>query len=180
MSWRLSALVLFATACTGFAGCDFMIDSMLADADETSYEEMAKSDDEYGAELVAGKNQDGEYLLPASEFFAEGSPHKIWKGDRAIFKKLCEDSIAAGAPAAHAILSKDVPFCSSYLITMPTDKAARAKVIEVHNQFWKNLASAPVQGGDPDEDPGVDMDDDMVDYMAKDVGQKYLHVIFDP
>lgn len=180
MSGRDLRLVLFVIACAGFAGCDVMVDSMLADADETTYEEMSKNTDEYGVELIAGKNQDGEYLLPASEFFAEGSQHKIWKGDRATFKKLCEDSIVAGAPAAHAILSKDLPFCSSYLITMPTDKAARAKVIEVHNQFWKNLASAPVAGADPDEDPGIDMDDEMVDYMAKDVGQKYLHVIFDP
>lgn len=125
--------------------------------------------------LLAGKDPDGDQVVPAEVFFAKiGQGYMIWKGEVAWFKKLWDDSQAAGSPAMHAVVSdafgSGVQVAAQFVISMPTDPAARAKVIEAYNNFWKTDWDKL----EPDEQ------EELKTEFVTDRGQKYLMLSYDP
>jgi hypothetical protein len=175
MSPKSLGLVSILLLGFGFtAGCDLMVDSVLSKMEATTYEEMSKEMDSYSEELLTGKNEEGESAVPATQFFADQKYANAIVYDRTLAKGFCEKVVLAGAPAAHAVVHTDEEghFISGFLVTMPADKSVRTKVIECHNQYWKDIAKSPRPEG---EEP-YDFDDELVDFLAKEVGQKYLFV----
>lgn len=123
--------------------------------------------------LIAGKDPDGDKAVPVDEFFAKlGQGMMIWKGDVEWFKKLAADSKAAGSPAMYAVVGDafGAQVAAQYVIVMPADPAARRKVIEAYNNFWKTDWDQL----EPEEQ------EELKSEFVQDRGQKYLMLSYDP
>lgn len=184
LAWAPSLLLLSAIALS--SGCDFLLDSALSQAEAASYEVVVKEDDKLIDAALKGPNENDEVCVPMSEFFAKPEQYKLWAGDREAFKSLGEKCTAAGAPATYALVSKmdegPIQMGASFAIALPTDKAARTKVFETYNQFWKDQYKAPQAGENKTEDEKEEAamtQEELEYYLHKDVGQKYLYFSYD-
>lgn len=183
MSWRLVSLgVGLAIGVASFSGCDFLVDAALSEAEEMSEKELVKLEDQRVESALSGKSEENEVCVPMTEFFANPQKYKLWAGDPAAFKSLGEKCVAAGAPATYAIVNQEdeVQVTDSFAIALPVDKAARTKVIEVYNQFWKDTFKVPEKsptGGESEETEFLR--EEMESYLAKDIGQKYITFSYD-
>ena len=119
---------------------------------------------DHAAEAKEEDKQAAERLADAKSIHAEASKwlsagnHAVFKGDKESMKKLIANLYAAGATNVEAV---DIAalgggeLCASFVVTMPQDAKARAKVIEEANVFFTH------NGDEPDD-------------AVKDAGQKYL------
>lgn len=94
-------LAVTAVVC-GLAGCDVKPAArgggQVANVAEETAQNPAAEDQQIEL-LLAGKDPDGDKVVPVDEFFAKlGQGAMIWKGDVEWFKKLAADSKAAGSP----------------------------------------------------------------------------------
>jgi hypothetical protein len=183
MSVRLvSFFALFAIVCGCFTGCDAVLDAALSNAEAMSDKEVAKLEDQRVESALKGKNEDNEVCVPMSEFFANPQKYKLWAGDPAAFKSLGEKCVAAGATGAYAIVIQEdqLQMTDSFAIALPADKAARTKVFEAYNQFWRDafkVPAAPAKGAEDEETES--MREELEYYLAKDLGQKYITFSYD-
>lgn len=171
-TWLL-CLALALAVC--LPGCGPIARAVLGGLDAPTEAELAKENDEYAAGVLSGKSrEDGESTITSAQFFSDESKKQVEVFNRGLAKKLCENALAAGAPAAHVIVYKDEEseYVTGMILEMPKDQVARKKVIEIHNQYWKDLAAAPA--GESQYE--FEADDDLVDYMTKELKQKYLYV----
>lgn len=140
--------------------------------------QSAKAEDQRIELLLVGKDEDGDKAIPVEEFFGKlGNGYMIWKGKAEWFKKLAEDVKAAGAPAMYALVGEalgSTQVCAQYVITMPAEPAARSKVIDAYNNFWR---SGWEQLSDEERQ---EAEEDLPSELTKDVGQKYLLLSYDP
>ncbi len=169
----ISMIAAAAAACLVSTGCgDMLSDAASKGAKEqavaseaTEREKAIREGDAQAAEMLATKDEVAE----ARAWLADETKHKLWKVDRPTVVKLVDDLYAAGAAsvdAAGIISEGDVQIAALFVVTLPREAAARAKVVEAHNAFWKDFLK------DAEED-------DLKDYQTRDAGQKHLVVNFD-
>lgn len=129
--------------------------------------------------ILAGKDEDGDKAVPVEEFFAKlGQGYMLWKGEVEWFQQLADEAKSAGSPAVYAVVSEAfgaTHVCASYIIAMPADPAARPKVIEAYNNFWKR----GLVGLDNEEERKM-VEEDIQSELVQDHGQKYLMLNYDP
>jgi hypothetical protein len=129
--------------------------------------EAAKSgDEEVTKELLADK----ETYAEAKDWLSpKHANHALWKGDREAIVKVIDELYEAGAVKVYAVgFEKDdnPQIVAQFVAELPTDAAARKKVFDTHNKFWKKYLS----GEDEEE---------LKSFMEKDNGQKYIVLNFD-
>jgi hypothetical protein len=180
--FRLAFWVLLLPFMAMTAGCDAVLDAALSQSDAMAAKEQAKEDDQMIDAALKGGTEEGTICVPMSEFFANPQKYKLWAGDPKAFQSLGEKCTAAGAPAVYAMPSKEDGMCDSFAIALPTDKAARAKVFEAYNQFWKDAIKVPASSpnASEDEQDAVDIANEELEYyLANDFGQKYIFFAHD-
>ncbi len=176
----LAGMLILSVGCAPGALNPNQGDSQTISGGASSEEaEMAKTGDQEIAAILAGKDEDGDKAVPVDEFFAKlGNGYMIWKGEVEWFKKLAAEAKAAGAPAMHAVVSEafgaGTGVCAQYIITLPAEKESRAKVIEAYNNFWRS-GWEQLSG----EERKI-AEEEFQSELAKDVGQKYLMLSYDP
>lgn len=116
------------------------------------------------AEEMIAKRQAPE----ARAWLADGN-HGLWKVDVATAKRLVEGLYGAGAPQVYVtnIARRDSKeIASEFMAEVPADAAARARVFQFGEAFWKSYL--------PDESP-----EDLRELAEEDKGQKYMMFNFD-
>lgn len=181
---RFASCVLLAIGLTCLAGCDFILDAALSETEAMSEKEVAKLEDQRVESALKGTNPDNEVCVPLSEFFGNPQKYKLWAGDPQAFKSLGEKCIAAGATGAYAIVTSEdeIQVSDSFAIALPTDKAARTKVFEAYNQFWKDTFKVPPAGANASAEDKEDAEmrqEELGYYLTKDLGQKYITFAYD-
>ncbi len=161
-------------------GCDAMLDVAVNESEKYSHKETDRLFDA----ALKGPNENGETMVPMSEFFADTSKYQLWAGDPAAFKTLGEKCTAAGATGAYAVVTKNEESkagTDTFAFALPTDKGARAKVFEAFNQFWKDRYPAPPLSGNKseDEEQKALFQEELDYYLVKDMGQKYITFSYD-
>jgi len=125
----------------------------------------AGEDDNSAAELLKGRS------VEAKAWLADPRKHLLWKASRERVVPLINEIYTAGAPAVHAAgISKvedsaDREMTSHFVIELPKDKAGRAKVIQVYNEFWRKALH--------------DKEEFEETFAVADHGQNYLMLEFD-
>ena len=179
---QIAVWALFASAIMTTTGCDVALDAALSKSEAMAEKDQAKEDDEMIDAALKGGTEDGTICVPMSEFFANPQKYKLWAGDPKAFQSLGEKCIAAGATAVYALPSKEDGMCDSFAIALPSEKAARAKVVEAYNQFWKDTLKVPAASPNPTEDEKEEIEiakEEFEYYLTKDFGQKYIFVAYD-
>jgi hypothetical protein len=161
-------------------GCDAMLDVAVNESEKYSHKETDRLFDA----ALKGPNENGETMVPMSEFFADTSKYQLWAGDPAAFKTLGEKCIAAGATGAYAVVTKDEDSkagTDTFAFALPTDKAARTKVFDAYNQFWKDRypPQPPTGNKAEDEEQAAPNQEELDYYLVKDMGQKYITFSYD-
>lgn len=129
-------------------------------------EEDGESNKHFEA-LVAGKVHDGDKAEEARAWLnPRNSSNVLWKTTRAQTLQYVDDLYDAGAVKVYCVFApKDgaipVNMCAELLIVLPTDAAARKKVIKAYNKIDKQMWG-------PDHEP------------MKDDGRKFLDLSMDP
>jgi hypothetical protein len=106
---------------------------------------------------------------PALEWLRNTSQHMLWKGDRAAIARHLEEQQKAGASEIWAVdLAKEEghEICASFVLVLPQG-AARAKLISLHNEFWKTYLGSEASA------------EDLKEFTIADEGQKYIFYNFD-
>jgi len=169
----ITATAVAAAWIASAAGCGDMLSDAVSKAakeqavvsDEEKREDVIREGDAQAAEMLAEKDSVAE----AKAWLADEQKHKLWKVDRPTVVKLVDDLYAAGAVSVHAASVDSIgdgQIAALFVVTLPTEAAGRAKVVETHNAFWKGYLQ------DVDED-------ELKDFQTRDAGQKYLVVNFD-
>lgn len=126
--------------------------------------ELAKADDEAAKDLLDDKTHIAEakdWLSPNHE------NHVLWKGDRKAITQLVNDLYEAGATKIWAADTNEMgknQIVAMFVAELPTDKDKRAKVFEVHNNFWKKAGGSA---------------EDVAEFLIEEQGQKYILLDFD-
>jgi hypothetical protein len=167
MSAKSTFVPLIAALALTLVGCDSEVGGPAAKdgpRDMMTPAEVAKADDITAKELLDDKAHTAE----AKEWLAPThADHMLWKADRGTVTKLIDDLYDAGALKIWAVDingAEKKQLVATFIVELPTDKDKRAKVIDTHNQFWKNAGAS-----------GEDLDD----LRATELGQKYIVLDFD-
>jgi peptidyl-tRNA hydrolase len=121
----------------------------------------AAEDDRSAPELLKEKSAE------ARKWLADAQKHILVKVSREKLVPFVNDLYAAGAPAVHAVdlhKTDDKEITALFVVELPKEKAARAKVIQVHNEFWKQRMDDPNEAEEE---------------FAADHGQRYIVLNFD-
>ena len=153
----LRSLLLFAAL--GLPGCDTGLPEF-----KDSARLSAEARDREAEEMLA-KKQTPE----ARAWLAVDKGHGLWKVDRATAKRLVDSLYAAGAPQVYVsnIVKHDgSEWTAEFMAELPTDPAARARVFQTAEAFWKSYL--------PSEGP-----EELQELIESDNGQKFMMFNFD-
>ncbi len=157
MLGRFPLVLLCGCGMLFFAGCGPHV---------AEVNDLVSEPDQQALEMLANKATIAE---AKAWLAADPKQHVLWKGDRQAISQLVDSLYAAGAPNVSAAdISKEEGFelVALFVVTLPDDPAARAKVFKTHNDFWRTYLT------DVDED-------ELADFQESDRGQKHLTLNFD-
>jgi hypothetical protein len=122
--------------------------------------EEAKLVDEDCADLIKDKTT----VADARTWLKDEKKSVLYKGDRQMMVKHFDELAATGVKQFYAVNLEQIgdgkQMTSEFVVAMPTEAAARTKVIQLHNAFWTGYVKNKA---------------DLEDYLVQDHGQKYLY-----